>query len=107
MKKIMYTLLLTGATLCFSSCNRTENLEGTGTDAQGNVTTDPVGRGDGAQINERVTGTNGAGAQGNLEGQSAPGGTVVEDDGVQRDVTTGSGLNPARTNADTRSEERR
>lgn len=97
----MYSLLLMGATLSFSSCNRTDNLQGSGTDAQGNVTSDPVGRGDGSAINDRATGTTGGAGQGNLEGQTAPGGSVVQDDGVQRDVTTGSGLNPARTDADT------
>ncbi|CAN5844138.1 hypothetical protein BH24BAC1_BH24BAC1_14100 [soil metagenome] len=101
MKKIMYSLLLMGATLSFSSCNRTDNLQGTGTDADGNVRQAPVDRPGGASIRDGATGTTGGAGQGNLEGQTAPGGSVVQDDGVQRDVTTGSGLNPARTEADT------
>lgn len=98
MKKTIYMLLLAGATLSISACNRTKNLEGTGIDAEGNLRKDPVGRGDGAPINQEGTGTTG---QGNLEGQTAPGGTVVENAGEQKDVSTGSGLNPARTDADT------
>jgi hypothetical protein len=96
----MYTLLLMGATLSFSACNRTDNLQGTGTDADGNVRQAPVDHPGGASIRDGA-GTTGAAGEGNLQGQNAPGGTVVEDDGVQRDVTTGSGLNPSRTDADT------
>lgn len=95
MKKILYSLLIAGATLSFSACNKTKNLEGTGIDAEGNLRTDPVGRGDGAPINDRATGTAGQGTGG--------AGTMGEGTGAQEqlDVSTGSGLNPGRTDADT------
>jgi hypothetical protein len=95
MKKILYMLLIAGATFSFSSCNRTDNLDGSGVDAEGNIRNQPVGRGDGAPINERAMGT----PEDTIRGADAPGGSVVQDDQVQRDVSTGSGLNPAETDA--------
>lgn len=94
----MYTFLIAGATLTFSSCsqaNDNSNLSGSGTDAEGNLREESVGQEGGADVNERGFGASG---QDNTVGDE---GAVVEDENVQRDASTGTGLNQAGTDADT------
>lgn len=86
----MYMFLLAGAPFIFFSCsqaNDNSNLSGSGTDAEGNIREEPVGQEGGADINERGFGASG---QDNTLGQNE-----------QRDESTGTGLNPAGTDADT------